>query len=195
MKTQYLLLFMFLVFVLEATAQNDSTYRKIDVKIGASALVKTNYTEGSENGIKSTFGTFTFYPIQYKKTQLGFTVGFERIELAITDSITLIENRIPLLLTAKWNIYGHQSFYIKMQLGTALTTKSYVTEEGKDGYNNLRTNIGAPILANMGIGISLPFNKIGVGVEFGYSYRQISYKSIREYNPGAIYLSLVVSLP
>ena len=195
MKPRYLFIFLFLTFVLDATAQTDSSFRKIDVSVGLSDLVHSNLNSTTQNGVRSTFGTLTFYPLQYKKTQFGITIGFERVVLKVTDSTTLTENRIPLLLTTKWNIYGDQAFYIKMQLGTALTTKSLVSKEGDTEYNNLRSDIGAPILANMGMGVNLPFNKIGVGVEFGYAYKQISYKSFSEYNPGAVYLSLVVSLP
>ena len=198
MKALYLLFTtLSLSFLVLETYAQDSTqiqFRKIDLNVNFNVNGKTNFSEGSYDGPKSVQAILTFYPLQFRKTQMGFSLGIEKIEVRSSDSLTTTETRIPILATAKINLSKQQAVYLRTQIGTALTTSSFLTIDEIREYN-YRDDIGAPIIMNIGLGINLPFYQVGVGVEMGFSYKQLSYKRINDYQSGAFYLGLSISFP
>ena len=198
MKTLYffLITLFFSFYVLETHAQdsNKTEFRKIDLNVNLNVLAKTNYSDGNYDGPKAVQAILTFYPLQFRKTQMGFSLGYEKLETRSRDSVTTIESRIPILATAKINLSKHQAVYLRTQIGTALTTSSRSTKD-ETTVNNYREDIGTPIILNLGLGINLPFYAVGVGVEMGYSYKQLSYKRVNDYKKGAFYLGLSISFP
>jgi hypothetical protein len=114
----------------------------------------------------------------------------------LLDTLSITENRVPLLAIAKFNLVPSNGLFLKAQLGTALTLESmYTLSYNNTDSINERTDIGAPILANIGVGIVLPIQKVKVGVEFGYAYKQLGYKKENRYNNGAVFMGVLVSLP
>ena len=199
MKKPFLILLLLLVSVLDLSAQTDEEYnfRKIDISVNFNLTGKTNYSKPSHDGntLKSTQSLFVIYPLQHRRIQFGLAAGYENVQTAYIDSFAIHEGRIPLLVATKFNITKGQELYFKAQFGTALTTKSELEIEGGGSLTNSRNDIGAPIIANLGIGINLPLNDIGVGFEFGYSYKQLGYKLENNYPNGAIFLGIMVSFP
>lgn len=184
MKTPLLFLILLLVFVLDASAQSDSLLRKIAVNINV------NYSQSNV----SVQPLIAIYPMTYRRFQLGLSTGFDQMKYSRSDTFSIDEKRIPLLASLRYNITQWQELYFKGQLGTAVTLSSEIIRNG-DVFDSNRDDIGAPILASFGFGFNIPVRDLGIGVEFGYSFRQTSNKIITNYDPKGFYFGAVFLLP
>lgn len=189
------LIFSFIVQDTIAQDTNKTDFRKIDLNVNFNIVGKINYKEGNYSEPKAVQAILTFYPLQFRNTQMGFSLGYEKMEVRSSDSVTIKENRIPILATAKINLSKQQAVYLRTQLGTALILSSESKIDTQNSVQNYRNDIGAPIIFNLGLGVNLPFNRVGVGIELGYSYKQLGYKLENNYKQGALYLGLSISFP
>lgn len=189
------LILVFLSFSIASIGQNSdiSLPPKIDLNLNFNITSESIYLGDTkdEERISSTSGLFTIYPIAYKRIQFGLGFGFE--SLKVDKSIS--EKRVPLLAVTKFNFTSENAFFIKAQLGTAATleSKNYVSIDSDEP--NSREDIGAPILANIGVGFTLPIGFSKIGFEMGYAFKQFGYKKENRYNNGAVFMGVLVSLP
>lgn len=184
MKTPLLFLILFLLFKVDAMAQSDSLLRKIAVNINV------NYSQSNA----SFQPLIAIYPMTYQRFQLGFSTGFDQMKYSRSDTFSIQEKRIPLLASLRYNITRWQELYFKGQLGTAVTMSSKITRNGNT-FDSNRDDIGAPVLASFGFGFNMPVRDLGIGVEFGYSFRQTSNKTITNYDPKGFYFGAVFLFP
>ena len=200
MKTLIISISTLLAFLLllnsSVVAQNDSTFNKLELNFNFFTNPTTNYS----NPIGATYSSeellLIVYPFQHNTAQFGIAVGYENIKTSMIDTFRIHERRIPLLVTYKVFFGKSQVIYLKAQFGTALTMKSDLELEDETEIKNHRDDIGAPVIANGGIGINIAIGSIAsAGLEFGYGYKQFGYKAVDSYNNGAIYFGAFVTLP
>lgn len=176
------------------------TLRKMDLNLYMNVVTQaeTNYSKDNKEEhirVGAVSGLFAIYPLDYKRNQFGLAFGFESVVIHLMDTLSITENRIPLLAVVKFNFLADNAIYMKAQLGTAITLESTYNITNKPVVINDRTEIGVPILANIGFGATLPINQIGIGLEVGYSFKQLGYKQENRYESGAVFLGVLASFP
>ena len=188
---------LFLFNVYSFAQSNDSTLRKMDVSLTYSFNSYSNLS--SPNGVVySSFQVLnTVYPFAYKSSQFGIGFGYEYVgskdyTFKKDSTLRFSEDRIPLLLSYKLGFSKTIFKYFKYQFGTALILSSNTQVKDGEQFKNLRKQIGLPILFQMAIGIQMyDSEKLGVGLELGYSYKQLGFKNVPEFNPNSISFGLV----
>lgn len=196
LTTYFLLFFTFsFCFVFGQSDEEKNPLRKIDLNVSFNMIGKTNFSKNDVNKLRvgASSGQFTIYPLDYKNCQFGLGFGYESIRIKLSDTLSISENRIPLMAVAKFSFTDLNALYIKTQLGSAVTLKSEFDSDGGAAVINDRTDIGTPVLANISFGAVLPINPVNIGLELGYAYKQAGYKHENRYNKGAVFLSVIGS--
>jgi hypothetical protein len=189
------LILLFLSFPIALIGQtNDASVPpKIDLNLNFNIASEFIYPENQKDEVRvsSTASLLSIYPLAYKKMQFGLGFGFETANV----NGLIKENRVPLMAVTKVNFFPENSFFIKAQLGTAATLESKSYLSGNSSQINSREDIGAPIIANLGLGFTIPLGYSKLGFEIGYASKQFGYKKEYRYNNGAVFFGFLVSLP
>lgn len=148
------------------------------------------------DGVKyfSIQALYTIYAFRYKRTQFGISTGYEKLmtgEFRKNSDTTyeFREDRVPVLAAVKMRFRKTPIRYFKAQIGTALTLNSTTRIKSVASFRNDRETIGKPIIIQLSLGIEMyETEKLNLGVEIGYGYKQLSYMHENAMNPNSIFV-------